>query len=195
MSFTVLIDPGHGGDNHGVTVGGWREKDFTLQAANCLVEALAYAPLDVCVSRNFDCDLSLTERGRLATHYDASVVVSIHANSHEQKDVAGSDVFCWPGSGAGRRLAESIGIRWPKERSRIHAVDPGGWKSRAYNVLSKYPPDCVAVLVECGFATNPKDLAYMQTEAAKWRFAYAMASGIMRLAEVFDGTIKPREKR
>lgn len=69
---TLLLDPGHGGEDVGVEAGGLREKDLTLDLARRTAALLPGARL----TRTGDQTLSLQERLALAER--ASVVVSFH---------------------------------------------------------------------------------------------------------------------
>ncbi|MFN4072005.1 MAG: N-acetylmuramoyl-L-alanine amidase [Thermus sp.] len=69
---TVLLDPGHGGKDPGISVGGLLEKDLTLDLARRVAARLPEAQL----TRQGDQTVPLEARLRLAQ--GASVVVSLH---------------------------------------------------------------------------------------------------------------------
>lgn len=75
----VVLDPGHGGGDGGVTVGGVREKDITLNLARRLAEKLRNHDLNVSLTRSDDRNPSLRERAERAIF--AQVFVSLHAAS------------------------------------------------------------------------------------------------------------------
>lgn len=75
----VVLDPGHGGSDTGVVVGGVREKDIALNLARRLAENLRSRDLSVTLTRSDDRNPSLRERAGQATF--AQVFVSLHAAS------------------------------------------------------------------------------------------------------------------
>jgi N-acetylmuramoyl-L-alanine amidase len=75
----VVLDPGHGGGDSGVVVGGVQEKDVALNLARRLAENLQRRQLSVTLTRPDDRNPSLRERASRATF--AQVFVSLHAAS------------------------------------------------------------------------------------------------------------------
>ncbi len=75
----IVLDPGHGGSDTGVVVGGVREKDITLNLARSLAEKLRSRDLSVSLTHSDDRNPSLRERAGQATF--AQVFVSLHAAS------------------------------------------------------------------------------------------------------------------
>ena len=79
---TVMIDPGHGGDDPGATGrGGMLEKHLTLDVALDLRERLRARGFQVHMTRENDRTVSLEERTALAESVRADVFVSLHANA------------------------------------------------------------------------------------------------------------------
>jgi N-acetylmuramoyl-L-alanine amidase len=91
----VIIDPGHGGKDHGATgVNGTREKDLTLKVARMLAEKIEkQLGLDVVLTRNKDVFLPLEERTALANTHGADLFISIHANAHRSAGVHGIETY------------------------------------------------------------------------------------------------------
>lgn len=91
----VVIDPGHGGNDHGaVGPGGAMEKDVALAVARKLraivQNTLGYQAF---LTRDRDQELSLDERAAIANSYKADVFLSIHANASRARAAAGSEVY------------------------------------------------------------------------------------------------------
>lgn len=91
---TVVLDPGHGGENEGtVSPTGLIEKEITLdiaQRAKTLLERYSYR---VVTTRQRDVDLSLKERAELANQSRGDIFVSIHVNWIENREVRGVETF------------------------------------------------------------------------------------------------------
>ncbi len=92
---TVVIDPGHGGENPGARgAGGAVEKDVALSIARKLrAELVSARGLQVFLTRDKDADLELDERTSIANNYKADLFVSIHANASRARGARGSEVY------------------------------------------------------------------------------------------------------
>jgi len=92
---TIVIDPGHGGDDIGVKgAGGLQEKDIALDVARrvrSLIESRL--GLRVILTRDEDKSVSLDERAATANNNKASLLVSIHANGAPSATPSGAEVF------------------------------------------------------------------------------------------------------
>ncbi len=92
---SVVIDPGHGGEEVGALgPGGTLEKDVTLSIARKL-RALVQNNLgyQVFLTRDKDDAVDLDERTAVANNYKADLFVSIHANASRAKGAHGSEVY------------------------------------------------------------------------------------------------------
>jgi N-acetylmuramoyl-L-alanine amidase len=92
---TVVIDPGHGGENPGARgTGGAVEKDVALSIARKLrAELVSGRGLQVFLTRDKDADVALDERTAIANNYKADLFVSIHANASRARGARGSEVY------------------------------------------------------------------------------------------------------
>lgn len=96
---TVVIDPGHGGKDHGAQGrGGLLEKDVTLGIALKLKELVEEtAGMKVVLTRTGDYFVSLKERTSIANHakdgMPADLFISIHTNAHKSPRVGGFEAF------------------------------------------------------------------------------------------------------
>ena len=92
---TVVIDPGHGGDELGTQgAKGTLEKDITLSVARrlrTLIESRLGAK--VFLTREDDRTLSLDDRSAFANNHQADVFLSIHANSAVRPALKGAEVY------------------------------------------------------------------------------------------------------
>lgn len=93
--FTIVIDPGHGGIDGGATgSNGTVEKLVTLAFARELKERLGVLPgVRVFLTRDDDRFIALDERVRIARQLDASLFVSIHADTIRDKTLRGATVY------------------------------------------------------------------------------------------------------
>jgi len=79
--FTVVIDPGHGGSDHGLVVGNLREKDINLRIAEVIAAKLREKGVEVRLTRDRDIPLSLDRRIRFANSLHSDLYLSIHCDS------------------------------------------------------------------------------------------------------------------
>ncbi|MDP3938842.1 MAG: N-acetylmuramoyl-L-alanine amidase [Deltaproteobacteria bacterium] len=92
---TVIVDPGHGGDDLGAeSPGGALEKDVALAVARKLADSLrARLGCRVVLTRESDIAVSLPERSALATSEDGDLFISLHANASPSPSARGYETF------------------------------------------------------------------------------------------------------
>jgi N-acetylmuramoyl-L-alanine amidase len=84
----VVIDPGHGGKDHGaIGVGGVREKDINLALSQKVADLIkANLPeVQVLLTRYDDIFVPLNRRGQIANENNGKLFISIHCNSVAKK--------------------------------------------------------------------------------------------------------------
>jgi N-acetylmuramoyl-L-alanine amidase len=90
---TIVIDPGHGGKNHGVKGNnGTLEKNLTLTLAQ-MISSHLQNQYRVLLTRKNDRDMPLSDRTALANHHKADFFISIHAGAAFEPDVNGSFIM------------------------------------------------------------------------------------------------------
>jgi N-acetylmuramoyl-L-alanine amidase len=92
---TVVIDPGHGGDDEGVrSAKGVKEKDLTLQVAQKLKGTIeSRLGLRVLLTREGDDNVPYDRRTAIANNNKADVFFSLHVNASLRPDVRGVQVL------------------------------------------------------------------------------------------------------
>jgi N-acetylmuramoyl-L-alanine amidase len=90
----VLIDPGHGGRDHGTTKNGVQESDITLSVSRQLADLLRKDKrFKVTLTRDQDQALSLSQRSNLAQIHHADLFLSIHVNSSPEPHAKGAEFY------------------------------------------------------------------------------------------------------
>ena len=92
----IVIDAGHGGHDTGAIAGGKREKDLVLQISKRLEKQLKNQGYRVAMTRKSDRFLKLPQRTKIADKKNASVFISVHANSvpkRKRNKVQGVETF------------------------------------------------------------------------------------------------------
>jgi N-acetylmuramoyl-L-alanine amidase len=92
---TVVIDPGHGGDDAGTaSAGGVLEKTVTLAVARQLKAALeGRLGMRVLLTRDDDRIVPIDQRTALANNNKADLFISLHANASFRSSVAGATIL------------------------------------------------------------------------------------------------------
>jgi N-acetylmuramoyl-L-alanine amidase len=177
----IVVDAGHGGWDPGMVSGRVDEKDINLQIAQKLQTFLELGGATVIITRLDDSDLSKSKSGdmavrrRIANTSRADIFVSIHQNAFGQSSVHGAQVFYFNESDNSKKLATAI-----QDRIKAFALPYNRFTARAnsnYFVLKQ--TEMPAVLVECGFLTNPGEKAKLLTEGYQEKIAWAIYLGIV----------------
>ena len=97
MSFTVVIDAGHGGNDAGAIglVKGVKEKDLNLNVAQRLATKIRQQcpEVKVVMTRDTDVFLPLQQRADIANKNHADLFISIHTNAAENRNAQGAETF------------------------------------------------------------------------------------------------------
>lgn len=109
---TVVIDPGHGGDESGaVGPSGLREKDLTLEIARTLRARLRQRlPVKVVLTRDDDSYLPLDTRSAIANQNKADLFVSIHLNSSMGHEARGAETYFLSMEASDSRAAQTAAL-------------------------------------------------------------------------------------
>jgi N-acetylmuramoyl-L-alanine amidase len=167
----VVIDAGHGGHDRG-GIPGQRiaEKEMTLDVAQRLRNLLTANGYRVVMTRDSDVFVPLPTRVAIANSYRNAIFVCIHFNSARRMGAGGIETYFYS--------RDSLPLA-----SAVHYFVAGGAPSsnrgvrrRGYYVLRK--TNIPAVLVECGFLTNPTEAAYAQTASYRQKLAEEIAAGV-----------------
>src|SRR5438094_3302221 len=170
-STAVVIDAGHGGfDRGGIPGQRIPEKEMTLDVAQRLKTLLAASGYRVIMTRDSDVFVPLPTRVAIANSYGNAIFVCIHFNSAKRMGAGGIETYFYS--------RESLPLA-----SAIHYYVAGGAPSsnrgvrrRGFYVLRK--TTVPAVLVECGFLTNPAEGEYVQTASYCQKLAEEIAAGV-----------------
>lgn len=111
--YTIMIDPGHGGEDPGaIGAGGSYEKHVTLAIAKRLKARIDATPnMRALLTRDGDYFIPLHQRVAKARRVKADLFVSIHADAFIKPTARGSSVFVLSENGA-----SSTAARWLAQR-------------------------------------------------------------------------------
>lgn len=109
-TFTIMLDPGHGGEDPGaVGPSGIREKDIVLKIAKQLKQMISSEPnMKVYLTREEDVFIPLGIRVAKARKLNANLFISIHADAFTTPTARGSSVFALSEKGATSAAAKFL---------------------------------------------------------------------------------------
>ena len=186
---TLVIDAGHGGfDGGAVSPGGTCEQDINLSIARSLQalsacfgyrvqmtreddQALDYVP-GRAVRENKAADIRARER--IVNGCENAEFISIHLNKFEDPQYFGAQVFYSRNHAGSQQLAEQIqhclidGI----QNNNIRRAKPAAPAIYLMNHLT-----CPAVIVECGFLSNPEEETALRDPGYHKRLAVCILQG------------------
>ena len=101
LALTILVDPGHGGEEDGAvvqTVGEKipriiKEKDLTLAISKKIHDKLKNKKYRVYLTRSVDRTVTLAQRAEIAEKTKADLFISVHINSSTEPNVSGFETY------------------------------------------------------------------------------------------------------
>jgi|GEM_PF-377799 len=174
---TVVIDPGHGGSDFGAQSSLGKESTYTLDTAFRLQKRLEKFGIMVVLTRTEDDMTPLTERVNLAKTKPNSLLISLHFNGGSSNK-RGMQTF-YRDSEAGPIQSSSVALATAIHSYclfKLRTVDLG-IRSSKLTILTgqKQRP---AILIECGFLSNPGEAAKIDSPDYRQSIAEAIASGV-----------------
>lgn len=190
----VVIDAGHGGTDSGTqSASGTSEKTLVLDIAKRVEKHLQASHIATRMTRTNDVALTLSERTTMAHQWGGNLMVSIHLNSSSSPNARGAETYVVPAfgfpstsngttggqkhNGNGNDIANGLlAFCIHRELLAATAAPDRGIRRARFNVLNQ--SHCPAVLVECGFLSNPQEAKALSSHAYREKIAKGIASGI-----------------
>ena len=192
MRKTVIVDAGHGGDDGGaIGIDGTVEKDINLDISLKLEKILKFYGFNVIMTRTEDvmtCDDGLDSLRKrkvsdIHNRFDLmgknpdAVFISVHQNKFEDTSQHGTQVFYSGNNEKSKVLAEAI------QTSITSAVQPENGrvvKKSGSGIYLLSHAKIPAVLVECGFISNPDEVKKLKDESYRMKLAILIADGLLK---------------
>jgi N-acetylmuramoyl-L-alanine amidase len=174
---TIVIDPGHGGFDIGATVKHFEEKELTLRTSQYLKKNLEKMKYHVIMTRNRDEYIPLKARAEVANSTKSQILVSVHYNWASSPRASGIEIFYY-GKAESWRLAKSKQLA---QNILARMISQTGAPSRGLkegNFCVIRETHMPAVLIECGFLTNPEELKKISDTRYLEKIAQSIAEGI-----------------
>lgn len=173
----VFIGVGHGGSDSGAVANGLREKDLNLQIALACRDELQRHGVTVGMSRTKDENDDINEEIKECNKYNPHLAIDIHNNAGGGD---GAEVFYSINGGEGKKLAENVlneivkvgqNNRGVKTKVNSRGEDYYGF------IRQTHAP---AIIVECAFIDNKKDISIIDTIFEQHKMGVAIAAGVLK---------------
>ena len=202
----LILDAGHGGEDGGaVAPDGTEEAPLNLEIVLEMRRILALFGITPVLTRESadiaypDSLRSIRERkvwdqrrrAELVRETPSAVLVSVHQNLYPAPGPHGPQALWAPTEGS-RELAERL------ETLFRETLSPDGAREAcriAPEIYLMNTVTCPAVLVECGFLSNPADLADLRDPRYRTAFAAVLTAGVLTWldASEFGGTYERQD--
>ena len=197
---TLIIDPGHGGEDGGaISASGRPESAINLAIALRLDQIMGFYGVPSVLTRDRDISIhdesartlrekkvsDLRNRVKRINSTENATLISIHQNSYPNYRYHGAQVFYGGGPGS-QPLAKLI-------QASIHtALDPENNRAPQRIQSTVYLMkniSCRAVLVECGFLSNPEEDQLLQEKAYQMKLAMVLGASYIQSGEIGESLI------
>ena len=178
--YTFVIDPGHGGEDPGAVTEGCIEKNLNLSVASFLGDFMRLSGENVMMTRENDVLLykdgeekrkkfhDLKNRLDIASSAENGVYIGIHMNKFPLESCKGLQTFYSHNSEESRVLASFI----QKNAKMLDASNVRGIKPDGNNIYILENLRIPAVLIECGFISNPYDAKNLSDKAYQKKLSF-----------------------
>ncbi|NLZ39508.1 MAG: N-acetylmuramoyl-L-alanine amidase CwlD [Firmicutes bacterium] len=183
---TIVLDPGHGGYDPGVRHNNVEEKKIVLEISLRLRDYLQAAGAKVILTRETDKDFltvptagpkkqqDMKNRMQIVTDANPDLFISVHANAINSSRWRGAQVFHKIEHEPSKAAAAAV----QQELIRVLANTDRAIKPGDFYVLNE--AECTAILVECGFISNPEEARLLSDPAYQTKVAWAIYMGLLR---------------
>lgn len=190
----VVLDAGHGGEDGGASApNGTLEKDLNLAVTLLLRDMLVANGIEVVLTRETDTllydrnvdyhgrkkALDFAERLRIAEACTDSVFVSIHMNTYPRADCSGLQVWYSPNHAASYPLAKHL---QESATSLLQPENNRDVKASGSQIYLLHHLKSPAVLVECGFLSNPTEARRLCDADYQKQLAFSLFLAITQAA-------------
>lgn len=193
--FCIIIDAGHGGEDGGaVAHDSTNEKVINLAVSQRLESMLTAAGYKTVMVRSEDKligDNSLStirerkvsdikKRLKIAEDNPNSLFISIHQNHFSVPKYSGAQVFYSPNAPESKTLAQGV------QQSIVDFLQPDNTreiKKSGTNIYLLYHCKTPAIMVECGFLSNPAESEKLKSPDYQTKMAFSIMCGIINYLE------------
>ena len=179
-TITVVIDAGHGGNDHGAIDGNIQEKDLTLAIAEQVKKLNENKNINIVLTRDKDEFISVKDRAKFTNEQKADLFVSIHIDAEATKNLhSGLNVFIAKNDNQYFDQSKLLGSSIIEAFKTNYLLPvPNHLMQREKGVWVLKVTQCPSVIVEAGFLTTQKDFDYLTKSQNQQAIARNILNGI-----------------
>ena len=186
----IVLDAGHGGEDGGaVSALGTQESGINLEVSGRLNTLMRFLGLHTKMIRTEDISVytegttiaqkkvsDIKNRVRIVESTPNAILVSIHQNHFSESKYRGAQVFY---NAQSELLAEKL------QQALCTQVDPNNHREckPAQNIYLMEHVTCPAVLIECGFLSNPQEELLLRDASYQKKLVCAIACTLLNDSE------------
>ena len=186
----IIVDPGHGGEDGGTSSAeGVLEKDINLSISEKLDILLTLSGYNTLLTRNEDKLLydgepetirtkkvsDIRKRIEIIENNPESIFLSIHQNYFTQSKYSGAQVFYSANNEESSFVAESI---QGSVKEKLQRTNERKIKKSGKEIYLLYHAQSPAVMVECGFMSNPEEAKLLGDNEYQIKMSLAIIDGL-----------------
>ncbi|QMU73485.1 N-acetylmuramoyl-L-alanine amidase [Streptacidiphilus sp. P02-A3a] len=177
----VVIDPGHGGADHGVLANGFSEAAVVWEIAIRLEERLTALGVRTYLTRQADGGGDETQRAEFANGTDANLLISLHLEGHRNPAASGVASYYYGDETRGRWSHAGKQFAGLVQRELVARCGLGDNRSHARTWTLLRSTRMAAVRIELGYLTNPGDAARIGSAELRAQAVESIAVAVQRL--------------
>ncbi len=194
---TIVLDAGHGGlDSGAVGVNGELEKDINLAIVKDLRDMLTLSGFNVVLTRDTDTSIhdagvegirnqkvsDMENRLEIIKNSGDCIFISVHQNKFTQPEYFGAQIFYNENNPDNKLLAQIM-------QDNFKVIQPQNDRQIKLSGDELYlfkDTKVPAVLIECGFLSNPDDAANLSSKEYQRKTAFIIYNGIVRYLQTIN---------
>ena len=169
---TIVLDPGHGGDDSGAeSKKDTFEKNFTLKYAKAIKQQLEKTGARVVMTRSGDDSKSLGERARLSSKIQADAFISLHFDSSAQANSGSGVTTYYYNRNKDGKLADDI-------NSQLKGLSIGSRGTAQKDLYVLHYNSQPSILIELGYINSTSDYKYINSDKYREQVAQDVTNGL-----------------
>lgn len=173
---TIVIDAGHGGDDHGATHDHISEKAL-VQSIAAKIKALdASHGIEIILLREDDVTMTLNERVEKINSLNPDLLVSLHVNYSQNRSDNGVSAYV-------SKNNEHYTASLEKAQNMVNELSSQCFSKKEVKDVNVYVlshAKCPGMVLELGYLTNAKDRHYISSEWGQEEIARKIMNGLTK---------------
>jgi N-acetylmuramoyl-L-alanine amidase len=175
-TFTLILDPGHGGSDNGAIYGSTNEKELTLGLVKKIQSIAELRGLKVIVTRADDSNVSLQQRASNT----GDLLLSIHHNTSPDKSKNGIEIMAGDLSALStRNIVKGVTLNLYQNLRLLKGLRIANVYKEVTGIYLLKKSVAPSVMLEVGYLSNEKDRAFLLNPAYQNDLADAIVNSVL----------------